>query len=116
MDCFVRRASAEYEYLGHYAFHNQFGFLTDQEVEQYISREAFELWSKSIDESEWGLALKNRAQGIMAIVREGGTQIEPSTTKTAKEVFQELSYDTRWKKLRFYWMVFYTILLVLVTR
>ena len=62
------RRSAEYEYLGPYAFHNQFRFLTDQEVEQYINRETFEFWSKAIDKSEWGLALKNRAQGVKAIV------------------------------------------------
>ena len=37
-----------------YMFRNQFRFLNDQEVEQYINMETFEFWSKAIDESEWG--------------------------------------------------------------
>lgn len=61
-NCFVKRSSAEYEYIGCYLFHAEFRKLTKEEVERNVPKTAWDLWTNAIDRSQWGEELKGKSE------------------------------------------------------
>ena len=102
VNCFVKRSSAEYEYIGLYAFHAEFRKLTEREVEKHVPKAAWDLWTKGIDMSQWGAKLKCK---LVATTNadNGNAQVGAPETRKAEELFK--LPDDNPGKLCFYWQV-----------
>ncbi len=85
-NCFVKRSSAEYEYIGCYLFHAEFRKLTKEEVERNVPKTAWDLWTNAIDRSQWGEELKGKSE-----------------SRKSEELFKLPDDDSN--KLCFYWEV-----------
>jgi hypothetical protein len=86
INCFIKRDSAEYEYLGCYVIHNEFRKLTDNEVEKNVPKATQELWEHGINSTQWGAKLKYKSE-----------------SRKADELFK--LEDDEPSKLCYYWQV-----------
>jgi hypothetical protein len=103
VNCFAKRSSAEYQYIGRYVFHPEFRKLTKEEVERHIPKAACDLWTKGIDTSKWGTKLKSKLVAMNADVTNGDAKHGTTEGKKAEELFDLPDDDPR--KLCFYWEV-----------
>jgi hypothetical protein len=103
VNCFAKRASAEYEYIGRYVFHPEFRKLNKDEVEKHVSKAAWDVWTKGIDGSNWGKTLKNKLVTTDVDVGDRDASYGTPASMKAEEMFKKPDGDPG--KLCFYWQV-----------